>query len=78
MTLANPKIIHFKAAIFVLCGVAACAIILMEHPSLRLAVLLAIAIWCFARAYYFAFYVIQHYVAPQYRFAGLGSFVTYL
>ena len=40
--------------------------------------LLAIAEWCFARFYYFAFYVIQHYVDPSYRFAGLGSFAAYL
>ena len=78
MTLTHPKIIYFKACLFVLCGLMACGIILMDHPSLRLAVLLAIAVWCFARAYYFVFYVIQHYVDPEYRFAGLGSFVAYL
>jgi len=27
--------------------------------------------------YYFAFYVIQHYVDPAYRFSGLWSFVCY-
>jgi hypothetical protein len=52
--------------------------IVAEHPSLRVAVLLGIAIWSFCRFYYFAFYVIQHYVDPQYRFAGLASFVGYL
>jgi len=40
--------------------------------------LLAVAVWCFARSYYFAFYVIERYVDPGYRFAGLGSFVRYL
>jgi hypothetical protein len=30
-----------------------------------------------ARAYYFAFYVIQHYVDPGYRFSGLFSFLRY-
>ena len=40
--------------------------------------LLGIAVWCFARAYYFAFYVIEHYVDPSYKFAGLWSFVRYL
>jgi hypothetical protein len=40
--------------------------------------LLALTIWCFARAYYFAFYVIQHYVDPGYRFAGLADFARYV
>jgi hypothetical protein len=32
-----------------------------------------LAIWAFCRAYYFAFYVLEKYVDPQYRFAGLWS-----
>ena len=40
--------------------------------------LLAVAIWSFCRFYYFAFYVIEHYVDPQFRFAGLISFAQYL
>ena len=39
---------------------------------------LAVGIWCFCRAYYFAFYVIEHYIDPGYKFAGLSSFVRYL
>ena len=78
MDLTNSKLIYFKGALFLLTGAIACGIILLEHPSLKLAVLLGLAIWCFARAYYFAFYVIQHYVDPGYRFAGLVSFLRYL
>jgi hypothetical protein len=40
--------------------------------------LLAIAIWAFCRAYYFAFYVVEHYADPNFRFAGLVDFVRYL
>jgi hypothetical protein len=40
--------------------------------------LTALAVWAFSRFYYFAFYVIEHYVDPGYKFAGLGSFVVYL
>lgn len=78
MDLTNPKLIYVKGLLFLLTGLMACAIILLEHPSFRLALLLALAVWCFARAYYFAFYVIQHYVDPGYRFAGLLSFARYL
>jgi hypothetical protein len=53
-------------------------LIILECPSLKIATLLALAIWCFARTYYFAFYVIAHYIDPTYRFAGLTSFAPYL
>jgi hypothetical protein len=59
-------------------GAMASALILLERPTLKVAGLLALSVWCFARAYYFAFYVVQHYVDPGYRFAGLGSFAAYL
>jgi hypothetical protein len=52
---------------------AASGQLILEHPSVRVAVLLALAIWASCRAYYFAFYVIQHYVDPGYRFSGLWS-----
>ena len=47
-------------------------------PSFKIALLLAIAIWSFSRAYYFAFYVIQHFVDPTYHFAGLWAFFKYV
>jgi hypothetical protein len=49
----------------------------MEAPTLRTAALLAIAVWSFCRFYYFAFYVIEHYVDPSFRFSGLGDFLRY-
>lgn len=74
----NPNLIVFKGFLFLLLGVLSSLILLLEHPSLRIALLLAITVWSFARFYYFAFYVIEHYIDPGYRFAGLGSFVQYL
>ena len=74
----NPTLLYAKGALFVFGGIMAVALILAERPSPKVALLLGIAIWCFARAYYFAFYVIEHYVAPSYKFAGLGSLVRYL
>lgn len=78
MDLRNPRLIYLKGFLFLLGGLLASAAILLEHPSLKLAALLALAMWCFARAYYFAFYVIEHYVDGNYKFAGLWSFVRYL
>lgn len=75
--LKSRSLIYLKAHLFLLGGLMASGLILLEHPELKMALLLAIAIWCFARAYYFAFYVIQHYVDPSYRFAGLWDFAKY-
>jgi hypothetical protein len=76
--LTSPKLIYAKGFLFLFGGILAAAGIVLEQPSIKIAVLLALAIWCFARFYYFMFYVIEHYVDPQYRFAGLWSFVKYL
>jgi hypothetical protein len=78
MDLKNPRLIYLKAGLFILLGILACAGIMIESPTLRTAILLLLAIWSFCRAYYFAFYVIEHYIDPQFRFAGLWAFVRYL
>jgi hypothetical protein len=78
MDLQNSKWMYLKAGLFVL--IVACCFILiwLEAPTLRTALLLLLMIWASARAYYFAFYVVEKYVDPQYRFAGLVSFFRYL
>jgi hypothetical protein len=74
----NPCLLWIKFGLFVFVGVMATALALFFFPHPRLAALMAVAIWAFCRAYYFAFYVIEHYVDPSYRFAGLGSFIGYV
>lgn len=74
----SARLLYIKCGLFVVLGLIASALLLLEAPSTKVALLLAIAVWAFARAYYFAFYVIQHYVDPGYRYAGLGSFFRYL
>src|SRR5690348_15512468 len=74
----SPALLYLKGALFLVLGIFASAILLVEHASLRFAVLLAVAVWSFARAYYFAFYVIEHYIDPGYKFAGLWSFLRYV
>jgi hypothetical protein len=76
--LTDPRWIKAKGVLFLVLGVLSAVLLLVEHPSPRVATLLAITIWAFCRAYYFAFYVIEHYVDPSYRFAGLWSAVRYL
>jgi len=38
----------------------ASTLLLLRHPKATTALLLAVAVWGFCRAYYFAFYVIDH------------------
>jgi Na+/glutamate symporter len=67
-----------KAALFLLIGLTSSALILLELPNLRIVLLLVLAIWSFCRAYYFAFYVIERYIDPSYKFSGLLSALRYL
>ena len=75
--LNNPRLLWLKFSLFVFIGLMATGIALFSFPNFKLAGLMAVAIWAFCRAYYFAFYVIEHYIDPGYRFAGLGSFIRY-
>jgi hypothetical protein len=76
--LTHPKLLYAKGLLFLLAGTLSAATLLAEAPTVRIALLLALTVWCFARAYYFAFYVIEHYVDPGFRFAGLLSFLRYV
>jgi hypothetical protein len=78
MDITNPKLLYLKGFLFLLLGLMASAILLIENPTLKTAALLGVAVWSFARAYYFVFYVIQHYIDPAYRFAGIGAFLKYM
>ena len=75
--LKNPKLIVAKGFLFLLAGGLAAAALLILHPDWRVAALLGLSVWCFARFYYFAFYVLERYVDPTYKFAGLSSFALY-
>jgi hypothetical protein len=76
--LTSPRLIKLKGLLFLVVGFIAAALLIIEQPTLRVGILLAITIWCFCRFYYFAFYVIEHYVDPTFRFSGLWAFARYL
>jgi hypothetical protein len=76
--LTSPRVIKFKGLLFLIIGLVAGCLVVLEAPSVRIGVFLAICVWCFCRFYYFAFYVIEHYVDPGFRFSGLWSFFCYL
>jgi hypothetical protein len=72
-----PRWIKIKGLLFLVIGIAAVVLILIKDPDWTTAILLALAIWSFCRFYYFAFYVIEKYVDPNYKFSGLLSFAKY-
>lgn len=74
--ITSPRLLYFKGGLFLLTGLLSAALLLAERPTLKVALLLTV--WCCCRAYYFAFYVIEHYVDPGYRFAGLWDFACYV
>ena len=76
--ITSPGLIKLKGLLFLAVGILAAILLFLEMPTLKVAVLLAISVWCFCRFYYCAFYVIEHYVDSRYRFSGLWSFARYL
>ena len=76
--ITSPAWLYVKGVLFLLCGLLASALLLVESPTLQTPLLLGIAVWSFCRLYYFAFYVIEHYGDPGYKCAGLTDFAGYL
>ncbi len=76
--LESARWIYLKGGLLFFLGVLSAFLLITRLSEWSEVALLAIAIWAFCRAYYFAFYVIEHYVDPGYRFDGLVSCVRYL
>lgn len=74
----SPFWIKLKGILFLLIGITAAILVFLDNPKWQTALLLALAIWSFCRFYYFAFYVIEKYVDPTYKFSGLISLAKYL
>ena len=71
--LTSKGLIVAKGLVFLaLAGVTA-TLLLLETPSLRVAALIVVLVWASCRFYYFLFYVLQHYVDPNLRYAGLRA-----
>jgi hypothetical protein len=75
--ITSSKWIKVKGLLFLFAAIGSALLLIFEHPELKTVLLLAVSIWCFCRFYYFAFYVIEHYVDPGYKFSGLWSFACY-
>jgi hypothetical protein len=73
--LTSPRLIKLKALLFLLIVLASSILLLLRTPEFTSALLLGVALWAACRAYYFAFYVMQHYVDPTFRYTGLWNMV---
>ncbi|MGV3771931.1 MAG: hypothetical protein ACO1QB_03455 [Verrucomicrobiales bacterium] len=71
--LAEPKWMYLKAALFLGIGLISATLLLLEQWKIETALLLGLLVWSMCRAYYFAFYVIEHYIDQTYHFSGLFS-----
>lgn len=74
----SPKVLKLKGLMFLFLGLASGALLLSDSFSLKNLTLLLICIWSFSRFYYFAFYVLEHYADPKFRYAGLMDLFGYL
>ena len=76
--LTDKRAIIAKGWLFLLLGLMAGGSLIYLTASWKVTILLAITVWAFCRWYYFMFYVIEHYVDSDYKFAGLSSFLMYI
>jgi hypothetical protein len=76
--LANPAWIKAKGILFLFLGILSGTALWLDQRNLKALFLLAITIWSFCRFYYFAFYVLERYVDPSFRFSGLLSLGRHL
>ena len=76
--LKNPILIHLKGWLFLAILLVSGGILLVQFPRWPVAVLLGLVAWSAARFYYYLFYVIERYVDPDFKFAGICAAVMCL
>ena len=79
--LTDWRLMLLKAILFIAIGLVTATMLFATAPTFRTAALIVLCIWSFSRAYYFAFYVIEKYIATParpYRYAGILSALHYL
>jgi uncharacterized membrane protein YjjP (DUF1212 family) len=77
LDLRSTKAMWLKGWLFLFVGLLSGTMLLIENGSWRAAGLLTVCVWGCCRAYYFAFYVIERWVDPRFKFSGLGHFIVW-
>lgn len=73
--LKSKRLIYLKGGLFLLLGLGASLLLVLETRRWDVAILLGVAVWSFCRFYYFLFYVIEKYVDAGERYSGLLDFL---
>lgn len=73
--LQSKRWIVAKGIAFLGIAFLASLLLLLEAPSARTALLLAVLAWAACRFYYFLFYVLERYVDPELRYASIVALV---
>lgn len=76
--LRSRPLIVAKGVMFLAIAVMAAYLLLADAPSWRNAALLLALVWASCRFYYFLFYVLEKYVDPRLRYAGVWPMLLQL
>tara|TARA_R110002096_G_scaffold61596_7_gene153107 strand:+ start:202 stop:471 length:270 start_codon:yes stop_codon:yes gene_type:complete len=76
--LRSRHLIVLKGLLFLMILGLSSVLLLVMLPGWRTALLIALVAWSAARFYYFVFYVLEHYVDPTLKYAGLMALVAEL
>ena len=74
--LESKKLIVLKGILFLVILLGSIALIALRTQDWLVLGLLALVVWSAARFYYFLFYVLERYVDPRLKYAGLWALVT--
>ena len=74
----SRRVLWMKGSLFLALGISSAFLLLTECQTFRTALLWFLSVWAFCRAYYFAFYVLEHYIDQTYRFSGLLSVANHV
>ena len=74
----SARIIHLKGWLFLIVSLLAVSALLIPAFSWQDLALIAIALWAICRWYYYLFYVIEHYVDSEFKFASISDAIRYL
>lgn len=78
MDITNPKVLKLKGLLFLFLGVLSGGILIVVTADWTVTLLLTISVLAFARFYYFAFYVLEHYADYKFRYSGIFDLIKYL
>jgi hypothetical protein len=76
--LKNSKWMYAKAVMLLTIGTLSFGLLLLPQPLWGRISLQILMIWAFARTYYFAFYVMEHYIDASCKYSGILAFLRHL